>query len=315
MSKTNSNSITSILAAALNSNNSQFRIDMLKYFGNKIGRSIDDTIRFYDSSHSPLLYSEMKGTEIDIIARVPGVHKPIMMIEIKASAGETLQPSQSNSKKEGTYKKTSEKYNIPLIYIIPEKYIHDKNIPENAIKIYWEKIRNITKKLKEIKLDKLIDSFVEITEKSNQFPLDKKINTSLENIKKLLEKNINIENISDLQNDQWGIGYYFSTKKPKADYFIGFTPDYKEDKKFFSLCIAESCKNIDLGDRNKNPKERPMFFNDGWYYFPLGKNMLDKNIKMPDVDKKHIDKNILKAISNNKKIIDELIKDVRTIFA
>ena len=91
MSKTNSNSITSILVAALNTENSEFRTKMISILSKKIRKKIKDEIQFYDCTHSPLLYKEMKETEIDIIARYPGIHKPVMMIEIKANIGEPLQ--------------------------------------------------------------------------------------------------------------------------------------------------------------------------------------------------------------------------------
>ena len=98
MSRTNSNSITSILVAALNNTESEFRDEMLKFLSRKIyegkDKKIDKKVEFYDCTHNPLLYKEMHGTEIDIIGRIPGHHKPELMIEIKASAREPLQNSQ-----------------------------------------------------------------------------------------------------------------------------------------------------------------------------------------------------------------------------
>lgn len=330
MSKTNSNSITSILVIALNTDDSDFRKKMLELLKDSIEKKanikIDDKIikktRFYNSTHSPLPYPEMNDKEIDIIARVPGVHKPIMMIEVKANTDETLQDSQSKGKE---YQKTSEVHGIPLVYIIPKEYRDIKKLPckphlkkaknknQNAIILFWEDLKEITKNLKEIRFDGLIDTFIELTDESKKIQLNKFQKTALEDVKKII-KNNNIYNISDLQCNQWGIGYYFSTNRPKADYFIGFTPDYKEDKKFLSLCIAENRENIDLGDRDDNPKVAPMFFNDGWYYFPLGKNKLNKNIKIPKEDEKFIDKNILNAIIDNRKKINELIKNIRNNF-
>lgn len=117
--KTNSNSITSILTIALNQD-SDFRQGMLKLFEKVIRRKIDSTVKFYNCSHSPLLYEEMNGKEIDIIARIPGKHKPVMMIEVKANIMESLQESQNMK---GEYQRTAKKHDIPLVYIIPENYI------------------------------------------------------------------------------------------------------------------------------------------------------------------------------------------------
>ena len=164
MNRTNSNSITSLLVAALNEE-SEFRTQALDLLSKKIRRKISNEVCFYDSTHSPLLYKQMNGTEIDIIARIPGKHKPEMMIEVKAAAGETLQDSQSIG---GEYENTSKDHNIPLVYIIPENYIHKEELPKIAVKIYWENLLNGIENFN-VKFDQQIRNFVEINDEIQKF--------------------------------------------------------------------------------------------------------------------------------------------------
>ena len=158
MSKTNSNSITSILITELNIEKSDFRSEMLNKFSIK-----DNRIKFYDGTHNPLRYPEMNKKEIDIIARIPGIHKPKLMIEVKASINEDLQNSQAIR---GAYQRTSTKQGIPLFYIIPENYKHKNKIPKNATTITWEDIKDVTQKYSN-KLNIQINNFVEISNKNN----------------------------------------------------------------------------------------------------------------------------------------------------
>ena len=282
MNRTNSNSITSILVAALNDKESDFSKSMRDLFSRRIHRKVSNEVEFYDSTHTPLLYEEMGGAEIDIIARVPGKHKPVMMIEVKANIGETLQNSQAEG---GNYEITAETHEIPLVYIIPKNYIHKDRLPKNTkekpklkVKIItWEEIKKkINKKIK-VSFDSQIDQFVEIISNDNILSCEEK---KLLHDKDLLIKIYNFKKeklemiraglkrkkrkILDSQEDQWGIGYYYSTKKPKNDYFIGFNPYYSDDK-FFALCIEETSKNTNLGDRKKNP----LYFEDGYYFIPI----------------------------------------------
>lgn len=274
MSKTNSNSITSILTVALNQESS-FRNKVLDLFEQKIGKKIDREVQFYNCTHSPLLYREMNGKEIDIIARVSGKHKPLMMIEVKASCRETLQGSQ---KKGGEYQKTSEKHGIPLLYIIPREYRYKRELPSNAKKLFWEDIKKNTEKIS-INVKAQISQFVEIFETeggicnkekdilSNRELLLKtyKIKKiALEKIEEVLNRNGRV--ITYEQEDQWGVGKYY--KDEGTELYIGFNPQYSEiedGKYFLAFCIAENCDNTDLGDRKSNP----LFFDEGYYFLPI----------------------------------------------
>ena len=271
---------------------------MLDLFSKKIGKKIDDNnIWFYDCTHSPLLYTETKGTEIDIVARISGKHKPIMMIEVKASIGESLQDSQ---KTDGQYQKTSEKHKIPLVYIIPKNYVYKKDIPSSAKKIYWEDILETVGKLPSISLETQISRFVEISERQGIISKEEKklfLNKELlSKIYRLKEDALGIMNDILSKNkiklhkeeSQWGVGFYYT--RLKANYFIGFNPYYKEekDKNFFALAIEETCKNIDLGDRSK----KPLYYADGYYFVPI----LDNN-----------------AVDGDKKILTEIRKKIEEL--
>ena len=297
MNRTNSNSITSILVVALNnennneSENNKFRKEMLDlFFGKKRNKRLDN-VKFYDCTHSPLLYEEMGGTEIDIIARIPGQHKPVMMIEVKASIGETLQDSQVA---EGAYENTANKHEIPLVYIIPKNYIHKDKLPKNSkdkpklkVKIIlWEDIKKHISDM-DVSFEKQIEQFVETYSDNNDLSneekallKDKELLIQIYNFKK--EKLDMIKAVLDKkkrrispspQEDQWGVGFYYSyknydqflKKRQQNDYFIGFNPYYKDDK-FFALCIAETCKNIHLGDK------KDLYFEDGYYFIPILKS-------------------------------------------
>ena len=273
MSKTNSNCITSILVTALNDKESGFSKSMREIFSRKIQRKVSDEVIFYNCTYTPLLYKEMNGTEIDIIARIPGVHKPIMMIEVKANIDEPLQASQSMS---GEYEKTAKTHKIPLVYIIPKNYIHRKKLPKAKI-ITWEEIKKeINKKIK-VSFDSQIEQFVEIISNDNLLSKEEIRLLKNKNLMKVIFK-FKKENLGKIketlerrkrkqsgeQEDQWGVGYYYNYKK--NDCFIGFNPHYisdgKEDK-FLALCIAETSKNTDLGDNKK------IYFEDGYYFVPI----------------------------------------------
>lgn len=180
MSKTNSNSITSIFTAALNEN-SPFRKKVLKIFEKKLRKKIDPNVVFCDCTHAPLLYEEMNGKEIDIIARIPGVHKPVMMIEVKANTREPLQDSQ---KMDGEYEITAREHHIPLVYIVPSNYIHRAEIPELAKKVTWESILEYAEDIN-VSFNAQISNFVEIVEPDEGI-LDEEIEL-FENPKRLLQ--------------------------------------------------------------------------------------------------------------------------------
>lgn len=280
MSKTNSNSITSIFTTALNGKTS-FRREVLKIFEEKIFKKgsekhIDPCVVFYDCTHTPLLYKEMKGAEIDIIARVPGEHKPVLMIEIKAGTRERLQKSQEKNK---AYEKTARNHGIPLIYIIPENYNHKKDIPDLAKKITWETIQERAGNMK-VSFDTQISNFVEVSEARENINDDEK-NVFFDRDKLLLIKQIsklvlcNVEKVLNSKNrkknrgrqeDQWGIGHYYDFNG--ICYFFGINPllaKLENGKYFLSLAITEDCKNTDFLEKN----HKHIYFDDGYFYISI----------------------------------------------
>jgi hypothetical protein len=291
MSKTNSNSITSILISELNKKDSSFRRSILSLFRKRISIlknsnaifnniRIKNEIKFYNGTHNTLQYSEMKGKEIDIIARNPGEHKPQMMIEVKSSIGETMQDSQREN---GEYATTAQKRGIPLIFIIPKSYQHEEELPGSIIKIYWDTIKKKSDNAKNEEFSQQIANFVDLSTQDKTFKF-KDINVILAQLKNLLEQGKTRRNTQ--QNNQWGVGYYYSTDK--GDFFIGFSPSDLENYKnySFTLSIAESCSNTYLGD-NRKP---PLLYNEGWYYFPI----LEK--ELTNEDKECIDESLFGTI-------------------
>lgn len=304
--KTNSNSITGILILALNQE-SIFRTKILNLFESKISKKLTSNLIFYECTHTPLLYKEMNGKEIDIIARSPGKHKPDLMIEVKANIGEPLQESQ---KKGGEYQKTSSTHDIPLIYIIPKQYSHRGELPKNAKIIEWEEILQCSENTS-ISFDAQINQFVElsfadeiITEGEKELFEDKDLLLEIYKFKKEILKSIyeilkkNHRKIDNYEEDQYGVGFSYHFKG--ENYFIGFNP-YNVDEKeryFFALDIAESCKNTEL------EKENQLYFEDGYYYLPIlnEKTACGDTKVVDDFRKKLSDLNLIeisKEIRNN----------------
>lgn len=299
MSKTNSNSITSIFIAALNEN-STFRKRVIKIFENKLDKEIDSSVKFYDCTHSPLLYKEMNGKEIDIIAQIPGKHKPVMMIEIKANTREPLQDSQ---RKDGEYEITSRKRHIPLIYIIPKNYIHEKEIPRIAKKITWESIIERAEDVS-VSFNEQINNFVEIVESEEEInpeeiTLFSKSNYLLEihelsvRTLKIIEKILKRNRRKDYskEEDQWGVGYFY--KFQGIWYYLGFVPpfdSYENGKYFLSLAITENCNNC---DELEHLTPTPIYFEEGYYYLSI----LDD-----------------KTVAGDKKVISEIRKELKDVY-
>ena len=293
MSKTNSNSITSILTIALNIKESDFRKKMIELFKETIKENIPEDIVFYDCTHSPLLYKEMNGKEVDIIARIPGTHKPIIMIEVKANTGEPLQESQG---KKGEYEKTSKVHKISLIYIIPTNYIHKSELPDNSKIITWEKILEYTKHIT-ITFDSQITQFVEISNDDNILTeYEKKLLTNEELLLSIYRTKLIIlekmhlcldkqkRKITYEEDKPWGVGFYYTYKK--QDYFLGFNPYYYNEN-FLALDIAENINNFELGDSES------LYFEDGYYFIPILNN-----------EKCYGDEKLLKQIRDDLKLLE-----------
>ena len=264
MSKTNSNSMTSLLIAALNNEDLEFRSAMLKYLKEQTKTDIPEKTVFYDGTHQTLLYKEMNGKEIDIIAREPGKRKPVLMIEVKTGLWENLQESQN---KGGEYQKTAEKYGIPLIYIIPRYYAHESGIPSNSKKIEWETILSIARK-QGTYLAAQIENFVEISEDEGTLTEEERnLLTEQDVLKEVYDtKQTILDIISDLlkkrkevssQEDQYGVGWNY--KYGKNSFFLGFNP-WHNGERFFSLCIQEDAST---------DKDDKLYYEDGWYFVPV----------------------------------------------
>ncbi len=258
--RTNSNSMTGLLITALNSENSDFR----KYFANLLKIEIPANTIFLDGTHQPLLYKEMNEKQVDIIARVPGKRKPILMIEVKTNIDEDLQESQG---KNNEYEETASKYKIPLIYIFPKYYGHREEIPDIAIKIEWEEILDIARNTP-INLGEMIENFVDISEENILSKEERELLTNQSLIKELLEtKECVLEELKQnlptkqsqrsLKTSQYEVGYEY--KYNEDDFFIGFNP-CRDDEYFFSLCIKEN---------SITDKYDKLYYEDGWYFIPI----------------------------------------------
>ncbi len=322
MAKTNSNSITSIFTVALNED-LDFKRKVITIFEERIfpkgsERHIDPRVEFYDCTHTPLLYKEMKGKEIDIIARIPGIHKPVLMIEIKANTREPLQKSQ---KKEGAYHKTAKNHHISLIYIIPENYEHKKEIPPIAKIITWETIQERAGNMK-VTFDTQISNFVELSEKNEEINKDEKEIFENEEkmllIKKISElvlynvaevlKNKNRKLFRKPQIDQWGIGYLYYFRGTL--HYLGINPvlsDYENGKYFLSLAIAEDYKSNKTMDKIK-PEHT--YFDNEYYHISIlqdASHAGDKDV-LSEIRKKL--KRSLKGLIN-----DEIIQSFYTYYS
>lgn len=300
--RTNSNSMTSILIAALNIMDSEFRKEILILLSEKINKNIPENTEFFDGMHTTLLYKEMKDKEVDIIARVPGKHTPEMMIEVKVSQGEELQKSQ---KEKGEYAKVSEKYDIPLIYIIPKGYFYEDELPKKSIIIKWHEILRLCD-LK-ISMHQQIENFVENYSEEENFSeeekkliqdtvLLKKINTLKTNvikkIREVLEKYK--RNTDEYSESSWEAGFYYDFNKEKC--YVGFNPG--EDKNFLALCISEIKDNVE-----KYGKEKELTYYEGWFYIPILKSEITAG-----------DEKVLQELRNALKPL-KLSKEIKDNFA
>ncbi len=279
MSLTNSNSITSILVSTLNNRKSGFREKMLQKIREdyekcnkrpEINIPTDTTI-FYDGTHHSL--KEMKGKLIDIYGQVEVENKiePTILIEVKASQTEPYQKESQGSN--GIYTEVAIEKKIPLIYILPEEYKHEKDLPldnakdlnnENKKKglyvkhYYWPEILDIAKEYDYSGLADQIENFVEIPPKAGSDIL--------------LSKNESLF----LQTPE----YIFSTF---------------EKLKELNNCIATVIKHPSIEKIVKTPYEISYSYNNDYW---LG-------IK-PNIDKTYLP---FLAVSTNKEKIDEKVKN------
>lgn len=273
MSRTNSNSITSILIYFLN-NNTIVRKNLIEMF-NATEKIVSSDVCFYDGTHSPLELETMNNKQVDIYARVPGKYKINLMIEVKAGIYEDLQDSQ---KEGGEYQNTSKKEKIPLIFIIPKRYSHINEIPESVRIIYWEDI--LVKCSSENKeFSKQIEHFVDVsnenrTPKAEGNKIYKKFMDLKEYIKSRYEFKKNLTEalkISEKTFSETGdeFGYYWENGK----HFMGISyfKDNFEEKYVLGYFILEDKKNTELGKKD-------FYFLDGWYFIPIQPNKKQKSI-------------------------------------
>lgn len=292
MSKTNSNSITSILIYALNNKQSGFREAMLKRIREDYPtKTISEDIIFSDGTHTSLPLQDLAGTKPDIYGMKNGSLE--LIIEVKASLGETLQNAQ---KAGGEYETTANNLNIPLLFIIPKKYNHEKELPkktEIVDIIYWTEICKIARKFDSIGLEPLINNFVEIIDDENIINKNEiallfipdLIKETYEKLETFLEKIRNFlgwTTRKEPQEDQYGIGYDF---KDNDNYWIGLLPSL-DNKFFFSLAI-----NKNQGNKLDN---NDVHFDGEYYYIPCN-DQEAQNIMNNQLNKQLFISNSLKA--------------------
>ncbi len=282
MSRTNSNSITSILIYFLNNKKTPVRNKLLDIFIAN-GISVPNDAYFYDGTYSPLKIKIMNKKKVDIYARSPGRYEIYLIIEIKAGINEDLQRSQ---KKNGEYEKTSLKENIPLLYIIPKLYSHKEEISKiNGVKIiYWEDILKITDKYNaENEFSEQIRHFVEISEdeptSESTTNLIKNINkldyfvTDRQNLKQKLDYILRKIKNKKLSETNYEFGYYWDNDT----FFLGYS--YMKKEYTFSFFIAENERNYELGKSN-------FYFSDGWYFIPINSDENEDILSIKDLSKK-----------------------------
>ena len=285
MSNTNSNSITSILVYALNNKKSGFRGEMIKKFRNEIAlfnqdksseekiEDIPDDIIFYDGTHTALQINEMQGSQVDIYGKGENGAKPLILIEVKASIGEDLQPD-SQSGQNCYYANTAKIHHISLFYIIPEGYSHDKNIPYpesnlSVTKYYWPEIRDTANIFDNTGLVYQIENFVDIIKNKGNSSLFSKKEKRLiflepEMIKETICKINDLNNIlyevlfpprKHTPKTPYDIGYPFGDNN---EYWLGIKPN-AEKKYLLSLGISSN--------EAKDIKFEDVYYDGGYYYY------------------------------------------------
>ena len=218
--KTNSNSMTSLLITALNNKKSNFRDTMITLFSKSLNKNIPSNTIFYDGTHQALLYEEMDNNEVDVIARVPGKRTPVLMIEIKVGIREELQESQREG---GAYQRTAENHGIPLLYIIPKNYNYQDNIPSYAKKMNWEEIIKKAREKDYTYLAEQIENFVELSEENEALSKEEVILLTMQSLlrevietkDKVFEKieEILLKEYDKFEENPYGAGYYYNDEK------------------------------------------------------------------------------------------------------
>lgn len=292
--RTNSNSMTAIFIFALNNKKSGFRKEFFRFFELE-----DDDSIFYDGTHSSVEYPEMKNKEIDVVGRLNG--KITYLMEIKVGINEDLQESQS---KNGEYEKTARLHPDvkKLIYVIPDNYIHENDIPINSKIIYWSEVLKIAQEYDNHGLEDYIKTFVDLPimdsvllGKGELFMLlNQKSFNAAENLRKTvleLVKKLENENLcfAEPQNDDYGIGGNFYLKNKVSDsesIFIGLNPAVSDAHCFFAVAvIGIECKNFNFQDE------------EGYKYYSLYEDELFEEFTLAETEEEQ-QKIFNKMVSN-----------------
>ena len=259
--KTNSNSITIKLKNILNNKKSGFRIAMMNRFG-----LTDSNTIFMDGTHSPVNLPEMQSKEIDIWAKDTD-NNFVLLLEVKANVDEDLQDSQ---KRNGEYEKTANKNNIPLFYIIPPAYSHEKQIPKIAEIIYWDEILDIAKECDNTGFAEEILSCVEnlkneenVLSKAeasllfcpellkNLLELKRKIGLLMDNYEKS-ENTLIINSEQENGDDYFGRYIYVKNGKRKVKFWIGYYPYWDNNFSYFLQVIDTDIIDETRGHEGKD---------------------------------------------------------------
>lgn len=259
--KTNSNSITIKLKNILNNKKSGFRIAMM----NRLGVADSNTI-FMDGTHSPVNLPEMQAKEIDIWAKDTD-NNFVLLLEVKANIGEDLQDSQ---KRNGEYEKTSIKNKIPLFYIIPHGYIHEKEIPRIAEIIYWDEILDKANEFDNTGFSEEIRSCVENLENEENVLTKAEISLLFcpEILKNFLELKRKITNLMDTYeksegslifnseqengDDYFGRYIFVKNGKRKVKFWIGYYPHWQNNNSYFLQIIDTDIIDETRGHEGKD---------------------------------------------------------------
>ncbi len=266
MVRKSTNRMTELLVAALNNRKGNFRNWMLNRFGCLFETSFPTDVEFY--VYQSLMYEELNGLEMGIIALVPGKRTPVLMIELKTDYWEPLHESQME---DGAYDITSKKHGIPLLYIIPSSYTQRDKIPARAGILDWNDILGVAWEYDNTCFAEQIERYIDIFEEDAPFSKEEVAlltvpslmkemhqteNLILEEVEQILKKHGREFEFGKYSLEPHGKGYNYNYDG--NDLFIGF--NRSKDAPFFALCIKESANTDNDGK---------LYYEDGYYYVPI----------------------------------------------
>lgn len=273
--KTNSNSMTALLIVALNNKKSAFRNEFLKQLAMD-----DDDFKFEDGTHCSIEYSEINGKKVDVVGRIKG--RTSFLMEVKVGINECLQPSQA---KNGEYETVFSNHRDEirkLVYLIPDNYAHESELPECSKIIYWSNVYQIAKEFDNSGLEACIEQFVEFSVPQGSNLLSKGefymlINKnafcdSLNLIEKMISMGTKFCEQKDLifcgnQKNIYGVGVYFDVKNSSTgNLYVGLNPSIENSDFFFSLAVH---KNLQI---NMNAQDLKYIFEGDYTYISFDKD-------------------------------------------